>query len=80
MTTTQHMACKLSCAKLPIQCCCRVFYEGILPFKPTAYGMHNVMKRNSLLVARAKVSLTSSSRKGEKTEEKKGKDYALGFL
>ena len=35
---------------------CRTFYEGIVPFKPTAYGLHNILKRNDLLIARAKVS------------------------
>ena len=34
---------------------CRTFYEGIVPFKPTAYGLHNILKRNDLLIARAKV-------------------------
>lgn len=32
----------------------RTFYEGVVPFKPTAYGLHNILKRNDLLIARAK--------------------------
>lgn len=43
------------CNELDLQLC-RTFYEGIVPFKPTAYGLHNILKRNDLLVARAKVS------------------------
>lgn len=35
---------------------CRTFKEGIVPFKPTAYGLHNLLRRNDLLVSRAKVS------------------------
>ena len=41
---------------LRVVCTCRTFKEGIVPFKPTAYGLHNLLRRNDLLVSRAKVS------------------------
>lgn len=40
---------------------CRTFTEGVVPFKPTAYGLHNLLRRNDLLVSRAKVSDQSSN-------------------
>ncbi len=49
--------CKLlHTAGLRVVCICRTFKEGIVPFKPTAYGLHNLLRRNDLLVSRAKVS------------------------
>lgn len=40
--------------KLPKDYFGRTFMEGIVPFKPTAYGMHNLLRRNDLLISRAK--------------------------
>ncbi|DBA86511.1 hypothetical protein WJX79_003350 [Trebouxia sp. C0005] len=40
--------------KLPKDYFGRTFKEGIVPFKPTAYGLHNLLRRNDLLVSRAK--------------------------
>lgn len=40
--------------ELPKDYAGRTFREGIVPFKPTAYGLHNVLRRNALLVSRAK--------------------------
>jgi hypothetical protein len=32
---------------------CRVAVEGLLPLQPAAYGLHNLMRRKQLLLARA---------------------------
>ena len=32
---------------------CRLAAEGLLPFMPAAYGVHNILRRKKLLLARA---------------------------
>lgn len=56
-TPVASLSCKtLHTAGLRVVYICRTFKEGIVPFKPTAYGLHNLLRRNDLLVSRAKVS------------------------
>lgn len=43
------LAAKLFCVR------CRVMMEGIVPFGPTGYGVHQIVRRNKVLIARARV-------------------------
>ena len=39
---------------IALLCTCRVVKEGLVPFRATSYGLHQIMRRNKLLIDRAR--------------------------